>query len=163
MTAEFGTAPTLRSYLALARRRKWWIAGAALLGLAVSLALSVSRPDQYSATAQLLVQPSGASTAYGGRHAAVSRARAGGLHEQLGSGRILIGPGYGQGQAHRQAQERGSGNPPLAPARERQVRAESRSSSELSRHPRSPRIETAGVDVATELPGPSGRVAACVH
>ena len=66
MTTEFGTTPTLRSYLALARRRKWWIAIAALLGLAVSVALSVRQPDQYVATAQILVQPSGASTAPGG-------------------------------------------------------------------------------------------------
>jgi polysaccharide biosynthesis transport protein len=72
MTTEFGTAPTVRSYLALARRRKWWIAGAALLGLAVSLALSVTQPNQYSATAQLLVQPSGASTASGSAPAAVT-------------------------------------------------------------------------------------------
>jgi len=72
MTTEFGTAPALRSYLAIARKRKWWIAGAALLGLALSLALSVTQPDQYSATAQLLVQPSGASTASGGAVAAVT-------------------------------------------------------------------------------------------
>jgi polysaccharide biosynthesis transport protein len=72
MTTELGTAPTVRSYLALARRRKWWIAGPALLGLAVSLALSVTQPNQYSATAQLLVQPSGASTASGGVPAVVT-------------------------------------------------------------------------------------------
>ena len=71
MTAEPGTPPTLRTYLRLARRRKWWIAGAALLGLAVSLALSLTQPNQYSATAQVLVQPSG-STASGGVPAAVT-------------------------------------------------------------------------------------------
>ena len=72
MTTEFGTTPTLRSYLALARRRKWWIAIAAILGLAASVALSVRQPDQYAATAQILVQPSGASTALGGALSAVT-------------------------------------------------------------------------------------------
>jgi capsular exopolysaccharide synthesis family protein len=62
MTTEFGSAPTLRSYLALARRRKWWIAAAALLGLAVSLALSLTQHNKYSATAQILVQPSASAT-----------------------------------------------------------------------------------------------------
>jgi len=70
MTAEAGTTPALRSYLALARRRRWWITGAALLGLAVSLALSLTQPDQYSSTAQLLVLPSG--TTAGGTPAAVT-------------------------------------------------------------------------------------------
>src|ERR1035437_10712911 len=72
MTTELGTTPTLRSYLALARRRKWWIAIAAILGLAASVALSVRQPDQYVATAQILVQPSGASTAPGGALSAVT-------------------------------------------------------------------------------------------
>ncbi len=72
MTTEFGTTPTLRSYLALARRRKWWIAIAAILGLAASVALSVRQPDQYVATAQILVQPSGASTAPGSAPSAVT-------------------------------------------------------------------------------------------
>ena len=62
MTTEFGGAPTLRSYIVLVRRRKWWIAVAAILGLAVSLGLALSQAKQYSATAQILVQPSGAST-----------------------------------------------------------------------------------------------------
>lgn len=72
MTTEFGTTPTLRSYLALARRRKWWIAIAAIIGVAASVALSVRQPDQYVATAQILVQPSGASTVAGGAPSAVT-------------------------------------------------------------------------------------------
>ena len=65
MTSEFGGAPTLRSYIALARRRKWWIAAAALLGLTASLGLALTEARQYSATAQILVQPTG-STNFGG-------------------------------------------------------------------------------------------------
>ena len=61
MTTEIGTAPTLRSYLALMRRRKWWLAAGALLGLAVSLGLSLTQPDQYSATSQILVLASGST------------------------------------------------------------------------------------------------------
>jgi succinoglycan biosynthesis transport protein ExoP len=57
--AEFGTAPTLRTYLTLLRRRKWWVIALALLGPALSLAISLSQPKEYSATAQLLVQFSG--------------------------------------------------------------------------------------------------------
>ena len=71
MTTEFGGAPTLRSYIGLVRRRKWWIAAAALLGLAASLGLSLTQARQYSATAQLLVQPAG-STALGVAPAAVT-------------------------------------------------------------------------------------------
>jgi capsular exopolysaccharide synthesis family protein len=65
MTPESGSAPTLRSYIALANRRKWWIIGIALLGLAASLALSLNQADQYSSTAQILVQPTGTATATG--------------------------------------------------------------------------------------------------
>ena len=56
---ESGSGPTLRSYLVTLRRRKWWVAVFVLLGLAVSLALSLTEAKQYSATAQLLVQSSG--------------------------------------------------------------------------------------------------------
>ena len=72
MTTELGADPTLRSYLMVLRRRKWWIACAALLGLAASLGLAFIEPKQYSATAQLLVQPSGVSTAVGAAPAAVT-------------------------------------------------------------------------------------------
>src|SRR5450755_4226463 len=56
MTTEPGAGPTLRSYTRLVRRRKWWVAGLALLGLAASLAISLTQAKQYSATAQILVQ-----------------------------------------------------------------------------------------------------------
>ena len=64
MTTEFGGAPTLRSYIALVRRRKWWVAAAALLGLGASLGLSLKEAKQYAATAQILVQSPG-STGFG--------------------------------------------------------------------------------------------------
>jgi polysaccharide biosynthesis transport protein len=57
--AEPGAEPALRSYLIVLRRRKWWVISIAVLGLAGSLALSLTQPKQYSATAQLLVQPPG--------------------------------------------------------------------------------------------------------
>ena len=47
------------------RRRKWWVASAAVLGLAASLAFSLTAHKQYSATAQLLVQPSVAASGRG--------------------------------------------------------------------------------------------------
>ena len=55
---EFGTEPTFRTYLQILRRRKWWVGSIAVLGLAASLAFSLTAHKQYSATAQLLVQPS---------------------------------------------------------------------------------------------------------
>src|SRR5580704_16149239 len=55
---EFGTEPSFRAYLQILRRRKWWVGVAAALGLAASLAFSLTAHKQYSATAQLLVQPS---------------------------------------------------------------------------------------------------------
>jgi succinoglycan biosynthesis transport protein ExoP len=55
---EFGTEPSFRSYLHILRRRKWWVVLAVALGLAASLAFSLTAHKQYSATAQLLVQPS---------------------------------------------------------------------------------------------------------
>jgi capsular exopolysaccharide synthesis family protein len=55
---EIGTEPSFRAYLHVLRRRKWWVVSITLLGLAASLALSLTAHKQYSATAQLLVQPS---------------------------------------------------------------------------------------------------------
>jgi polysaccharide biosynthesis transport protein len=65
MTAEFGTDPTLRSYARIIRRRKWWVIAFSLLGLAVSLAISLSEAKQYAASAQVLVQPSSQASALG--------------------------------------------------------------------------------------------------
>lgn len=52
MTTEtaFGT------YLQVLRRRKWWIISLALIGLVISLALSLTAGKRYSATAQVLVE-----------------------------------------------------------------------------------------------------------
>jgi capsular exopolysaccharide synthesis family protein len=55
---ESGTEPTFRAYLQILRQRKWWVGSIAMLGLALSLAFSLTAHKQYSATAQLLVQPS---------------------------------------------------------------------------------------------------------
>jgi capsular exopolysaccharide synthesis family protein len=65
MTTEPGAAPSLRTYGQIIRRRKWWVIWMTLAGLAVSLGLSLNEPDQYSATAQVIVQASTASTALG--------------------------------------------------------------------------------------------------
>lgn len=63
--AESGVEPTLRTYLMVLRRRKWWVIAFALLGLGVSLAIALTQPKQYSAVAQLLVQPTGGNLALG--------------------------------------------------------------------------------------------------
>jgi len=62
MTTEFGGGSALRSYVGLVRRRKWWIAVTALLGLAASLCLSLTQARQYSANAQILLQSSASPT-----------------------------------------------------------------------------------------------------
>jgi polysaccharide biosynthesis transport protein len=56
MTTEPGAGPTLRSYTRLVVRRKWWIAAVTLLGLGAGLAILFTQAEQYSATAQVLVQ-----------------------------------------------------------------------------------------------------------
>jgi capsular exopolysaccharide synthesis family protein len=58
MTTEPGAGPTLRSYARLVARRKWWVVAAVLVATAVSLAIGVTQPRQFSATAQVLVQSS---------------------------------------------------------------------------------------------------------
>jgi polysaccharide biosynthesis transport protein len=65
MMPEYGTEPSFRAYLHILRRRKWWVGLAAALGLAASLAFSLTAHKQYSATAQLLVQPSIDATGVG--------------------------------------------------------------------------------------------------
>src|ERR1035441_5630394 len=64
---EFGSEPSFRTYLQIMRQRKWWVGSITVLGLAVSLAFSLTAHKQYSATAQLLVQP----TVYAGSVGAV--------------------------------------------------------------------------------------------
>src|SRR6201994_5184549 len=61
--AESGVEPNLCTYLGVLRRRKWWVVTMAILGLAVSLAFSLTGQKQYSATAQLLVQSVGSNLA----------------------------------------------------------------------------------------------------
>jgi capsular exopolysaccharide synthesis family protein len=56
--SHFGTEPSFRAYLQSLRHRKWWVVSITVLGLAASLAFSLTAHKQYSATAQLLVQPS---------------------------------------------------------------------------------------------------------
>jgi capsular exopolysaccharide synthesis family protein len=65
MTTEFGSDPTLRSYAQVVRRRKWWVIALAMLGLAASLAISFTESKEYTAAAQILVQPSSQSSALG--------------------------------------------------------------------------------------------------
>jgi capsular exopolysaccharide synthesis family protein len=55
---ELGANPSFRTYLHVLRQRKWWVGAIAMGGLAVSLAFSLIAHKQYSASAQLLVQPS---------------------------------------------------------------------------------------------------------
>ncbi len=69
---ETGTEPSFRAYLHVLRRRKWWVASIALIGLAASLALSLTSHKQYSATAQLLVQPSVTAASAGSAPAPVT-------------------------------------------------------------------------------------------
>jgi len=57
--AEPVVEPTLRGYLHVVRRWRWWVVAFSLLGLGVSLALSLTATRQYAATAQLLVQSVG--------------------------------------------------------------------------------------------------------
>src|SRR5450755_4714689 len=66
LMAEAGNGATLQTYFVVLRRRKWWVIVLALLGLAVSLTVSLRQPKQYSATAQLLVQSSGQGVSLGG-------------------------------------------------------------------------------------------------
>ena len=47
----------LRTYLRVLRRRKWWVIVCTGLAVAGAIAYSFSAPKEYSATAQLLVQP----------------------------------------------------------------------------------------------------------
>jgi polysaccharide biosynthesis transport protein len=65
MTSEFGSDPTLRSYAQLVRRRKWWVIAFALVGLMAALAISFTETKQYSASTQVLVQPSTQASALG--------------------------------------------------------------------------------------------------
>jgi polysaccharide biosynthesis transport protein len=54
--AEPSVEPTIRGYLHVLRAGRWWIAAFSLLGLGISLAVTLTATKEYSATAQLLVQ-----------------------------------------------------------------------------------------------------------
>jgi tyrosine-protein kinase len=56
---EPGAEPSIRGYLHVLRRGRWWVAACSLLGLAIGLTLSLTATKMYSATAQLLVQSTG--------------------------------------------------------------------------------------------------------
>ncbi len=69
---ELGPEPTIRGYLHVLRRGRWWIAAFSLLGLAISLALSLTETKEYTAAAQLLVQSTGSVNLTTGSQAEVT-------------------------------------------------------------------------------------------
>jgi tyrosine-protein kinase len=70
---EFGPEPSFRTYLYILRRGKWWVGTITMLGLAASLAFSLTAHKEYSATAQLLVQPSIETSGLGGAQQPVTQ------------------------------------------------------------------------------------------
>lgn len=54
--ADVRADPSLRTYIRVIRRRKWWVVGTLVVGLLASLAISLIMPKQYSTTAEVLVQ-----------------------------------------------------------------------------------------------------------
>ncbi len=56
---EPAAEPSLRVFLHLLRKRRWWVVAFTVAGLGLSLIASLTGQKQYSATAQLLVQESG--------------------------------------------------------------------------------------------------------
>jgi len=70
---EPGVEPSIRGYLRVLRRGRWWVAACTLPGLALGLILSLTAAKQYSATAQLLVQSTGSiNLTTGGQNAVTS-------------------------------------------------------------------------------------------
>ncbi|HUJ66669.1 MAG TPA: polysaccharide biosynthesis tyrosine autokinase [Acidimicrobiales bacterium] len=55
----------LKGYLRILRRRKWWVIVCTLVGVVGGLAYGLTAPKEYSATAQLLVQPQNGSVSLG--------------------------------------------------------------------------------------------------
>ena len=70
---ESETGATFRGYLLTVRRRRWWVIVFTLLVGGVSLTFSLSQPDEYSATAQILVQSSTDATTPGSTQIPVSQ------------------------------------------------------------------------------------------
>jgi succinoglycan biosynthesis transport protein ExoP len=72
---EPGAEPSIRGYLQVMRRGRWWVAAFSLLGVAIGLTLSLTATRQYSATAQLLVQSSGTIDLTTGDQSAITAAQ----------------------------------------------------------------------------------------
>ncbi len=70
---EFDGEPTFRTYVVMLRRRKWWVIAATMIGLAASLAFSLTAHKEYSATAQVLVQSAVDASAPGVAQAPVTQ------------------------------------------------------------------------------------------
>jgi succinoglycan biosynthesis transport protein ExoP len=66
------TEGSLRTYLQVLRRRFYWVLALTLLAVGVAVAISKVEKKQYSATAQLLVQPVTGSVPIGGTQQSVS-------------------------------------------------------------------------------------------
>ena len=62
---ETDAEPTFRSYLAMFRRRGWWVIAGGCIGLAASLAYSVTGPKEYTAAAEILVESTSSADAPG--------------------------------------------------------------------------------------------------
>lgn len=63
MAALNPTEANLRTYLHVLRRRFPWVIGITVLSVAISLAIGLKQPKEYSGTAQLLVQPASSDSA----------------------------------------------------------------------------------------------------
>jgi tyrosine-protein kinase len=65
MTTEIDAELTLRAYMVILYRQRWWITGAVALGLTVGLSLPFVQAKQYSAQAQVLIRASEAQSGLG--------------------------------------------------------------------------------------------------
>ena len=73
MRNELGTPdPSLMSYLHVLRRRRWWVVGLVVLCLVAALGYALTANKKYSASAQLLVQPSTGSVSLSGTQVDIS-------------------------------------------------------------------------------------------
>src|SRR5580658_3142931 len=66
------TEGTLRTYLQVIGRRFVWLLAVTVLSVAIAVAWSVVQKKQYSATAQLLVQPASGSVPISGTQPTIS-------------------------------------------------------------------------------------------
>ena len=63
---------TLRSYVRIIRKRFYWLVAFTILAVAVATAVSSVQPKEYSATTQMLVEPSTGSVAISGTQQTVA-------------------------------------------------------------------------------------------